>query len=104
MKYTTLKNSVLSPIRALFIAAICAFSFSAFAAPVDINTASAEQISESLAGVGPAKAQAIIAYRTANGPFLTADQLSEVKGIGPATVEKNRASILVSKPENKAKK
>lgn len=71
-------------------------SFSAFAAgPVNINTADAGTLSEALTGVGPAKAQAIVEYRQANGPFQSADQLAAVKGIGLATVEKNRDRIEV---------
>lgn len=80
-------------------------SFSAFAAgPVNINTADAAALAEALHGVGPAKAQAIVEHRKANGPFRSADQLVAVKGIGLATVEKNRDRIQVgnsgtSKPE-----
>lgn len=71
-------------------------SFSAFAAgPVNINTADAGALAEALTGVGPAKAQAIVEYRQANGPFQSADQLAAVRGIGLATVEKNRDRIEV---------
>ena len=70
---------------------------SAFAADkVNINTADAAAIAEALNGVGPAKAEAIVAHRKANGAFKSADQLAEVKGIGLATVEKNRDRIEVS--------
>ncbi|WP_432696339.1 ComEA family DNA-binding protein [Marinobacterium sp. YM272] len=65
----------------------------AIAAPVDINTASAEQIAAALNGVGPSKAAAIVAYRDQFGPFTSVDQLAEVSGIGPATVDKNRDQI-----------
>ncbi len=61
--------------------------------PVDINSASAETIAESLDGVGLSKAQAIVAYRDANGPFRHADELVNVKGIGLSTVDKNRDNI-----------
>ncbi len=78
-------------------------SFSAFAAgPVNINTADAASLAANLTGVGPAKAQAIVEHRQANGPFKSADQLAAVKGIGLATVEKNRDRIQVggaAKPE-----
>ena len=80
-------------------------SFSAFAAgPVNINTADATTLAANLNGVGAAKAQAIVEHRQANGPFKSADQLASVKGIGLATVEKNRDRIQVgnavaSKPE-----
>lgn len=65
--------------------------------PVNVNTATAEEIAAALKGVGPAKAEAIVAYREANGPFVSVDQLTEVKGIGAATVEKNRSQILIEK-------
>ena len=74
-----------------------ALSFTAFAAgPVDINTADATMLADSLTGIGPSKARAIVAFREANGPFQSADQLVSVKGIGLATVEKNRDQITVS--------
>ena len=65
------------------------------AAPVDINTASAKELDKAMEGVGSAKAQAIIQYRDANGPFKSVDDLSKVKGIGRATVDKNRANLNV---------
>jgi len=61
--------------------------------PVNINTASAEEIAEALDGVGLAKAQAIVRYREANGEFQHLDELVNVKGIGLATVDKNRGYI-----------
>ncbi len=60
---------------------------------VNVNTASAEQIAEGLIGVGPAKAQAIVAYREANGPFKDKAQLLNVKGIGEAILKQNEARI-----------
>ena len=50
---------------------------------VSINTASAEEL-DSLPGIGPALARAIVAYREDHGPFLGAQDLLEVPGIGPA--------------------
>jgi competence protein ComEA len=81
------------------------FSFTAFAAgPVNINTADATTLAAGLNGIGPSKAQAIVAYRDANGPFQSADQLASVKGIGLATVEKNRDRIEVgAATSNKSK-
>lgn len=67
---------------------------SAFAADtVDINSADAATLASVLDGVGESKAQAIVAYREANGPFQSIDQLAEVKGIGLKTLEKNRDRI-----------
>ena len=64
-------------------------------AAVNVNKADAAQIAEELKGIGLSKATAIVAYRTKNGPFKTVEQLTEVKGIGLKTVEKNRADILL---------
>jgi len=64
--------------------------------PVNVNTASAEEISQSLKGIGLSKAQAIVAYREAKGSFMHADELVNVKGIGIRTVDQNRGLILVS--------
>lgn len=62
---------------------------------VNINQADAEMLADLLVGVGPAKAEAIIAYRNENGPFASADDLVNVRGIGQATVERNRAIIEI---------
>lgn len=73
-----------------------ALSFSAFAAEtVNVNTADAATIAARLNGIGMAKAEAIVAYREAHGPFKSIDQLAEVKGVGLKTVEKNRAVLTL---------
>jgi competence protein ComEA len=61
---------------------------------ININQASAAQL-DTLPGIGATKAQAIIDYRTQNGPFLKVDDLEKVKGIGPATVEKLRPKVTI---------
>lgn len=73
--------------------------------PVNINTADANALAQALDGVGLAKAQAIIAWREANGDFDSADQLTSVKGIGQSLVDRNRESILVdgAKPAKKSR-
>jgi len=65
------------------------------AGPVNINTADAATLSRELKGVGAKRAQAIVDYRKAHGPFKSADELGLVKGIGPAAIAKNRADIRV---------
>ena len=61
---------------------------------VNINSAD-ETTLETLNGVGPALATAIIQYRTEHGPFTSVDQLDDVSGIGPATLEKLRPQVTV---------
>ena len=65
------------------------------AEPVNVNSASAEEISQNLKGIGLSKAQSIVAYREANGSFMHADELVNVKGIGIKTVDQNRGLILL---------
>ena len=68
---------------------------SAPTATVNINSADAATLSERLNGVGLTRAQEIIRYRESYGPFSSVEELADVKGIGPATVEKNRARIVL---------
>ena len=65
------------------------------AEPVDINTADAQSLSENLTGVGPVLAEAIVAYRLENGPFISAKDLLAVTGIGQKVVLGNPTTILV---------
>ncbi|MDG2525522.1 ComEA family DNA-binding protein [Stenotrophomonas sp. HITSZ_GD] len=64
-------------------------------AKVDINSASAEELDQVLVNVGPSKAKAIVEHREAHGPFKSAEDLAQVKGIGLSTVERNRDLIEV---------
>ena len=66
------------------------------ATPVNINQANAATIAKSLDGIGPSRAEAIVAWREAHGPFKKADDLHHVKGIGKATIERNRSAILLA--------
>ncbi|ATH82676.1 competence protein ComEA [Ectopseudomonas mendocina] len=63
---------------------------------VNLNTADAATLQKELAGIGATKAQAIVAYREEHGDFASVDELLEVKGIGPATLEKNRDKLSVN--------
>ena len=62
---------------------------------VNLNAADAETLRRDLFGIGAAKANAIIAYRESNGPFMAVDELLEVKGIGKALLEKNRGRLEI---------
>jgi competence protein ComEA len=64
-------------------------------ATVNINTADAGTLASLLKGVGNARAIEIVRHREAYGPFTSVDELAEVKGIGPSTLEDNRALITL---------
>lgn len=88
----------------LILLATGLLSFAAWAAePVNVNTASAEEISENLKGIGISKAQLIVSYRETHGTFAAVDELVNVKGIGIKTIDRNRGMIILS-GENVAKK
>jgi competence protein ComEA len=73
--------------------ALISLSFSAIAG-VNINTASQAEL-ESLNGIGPAKAKAIIDYRKKNGAFKTVNDLEKVNGIGQATLKNIRKEVSI---------
>ena len=62
---------------------------------VNINSASASELASSLKGVGFKTAQAIVAYRDANGAFQSLDALMMVKGVGSKTIKKNIQRITL---------
>lgn len=82
-------------ILCVFIALV---SIPAFAEQLDINSADAEQLAQTLKGVGPQKAVAIVKYRQENGPFRSIDDLTNVKGIGDKVVADNRTRIVANAP------
>ena len=88
------------PLSRFRLRLLLAFLVSVLAAPawaqpasVNVNTASAETIAQVLQGVGMSRAEAIVAYREANGDFADAYDLANVKGIGDRTVELNESRI-----------
>lgn len=62
--------------------------------PVNVNTATADDL-DSLPGVGPSTAAAILSYRDQHGPFASVDDLGEVRGIGPAKLDALRGLVTV---------
>ncbi|PTY37296.1 hypothetical protein BGP77_03480 [Saccharospirillum sp. MSK14-1] len=66
---------------------------------VDINNDDATKMADLLEGVGQSKAQAIVDYREENGAFIAPEDLLNVTGIGPATLEKNRDKIRIGTTE-----
>ena len=95
-------NPVFRPVRHKLSAVLGALmlmvlSHSALAmTPVNINQATAQEIAVGLTGIGAKKAEAIVAYREAYGPFTQVDELEKVKGVGSATLEKNKGRIILA--------
>lgn len=84
-------KSVLAPVLLSLLMAGSAFA----SEKVNINTADAATIERVMVNIGMSKAEAIVAYRKANGAFKSADELANVKGVGLKTVERNRDRIVV---------
>jgi competence protein ComEA len=61
---------------------------------INLNTATPAEL-ESLSGIGEVLAATIVEYRTENGPFAAVDDLLDVSGIGPATLEEIRDQVTV---------
>jgi competence protein ComEA len=79
-----------------FVSMLLLAAVQVHAGPVDINSADAAGLAAAIVGIGEKKAASIIAYREANGPFVRIEDLVLVKGIGPATIEKNRHNLTVA--------
>jgi competence protein ComEA len=62
---------------------------------VNINKADAQTLAATLKGVGESRATEIVRYREAYGPFASAEELTEVKGIGQSTLDMNRKLITL---------
>jgi competence protein ComEA len=65
-------------------------------AMINLNTADAATLQKELAGIGAAKAKAIVAFREQNGAFTSVEELLEVDGIGKALLDRNRARLAVN--------
>jgi competence protein ComEA len=64
-------------------------------AGVDLNAADAPTLARELIGIGESRARAIVEHRRRHGPFRSVDELALVRGIGPKTVERNRARLRI---------
>jgi competence protein ComEA len=92
MKNYKISVTVLVAVLAVMLTGISVYAGDA--AKVNINTASAEELTQ-LQGIGPKYAAKIIEYREKNGSFAAAEDIMKIPGIGPATFEKNKERIAV---------
>jgi len=83
----------LLPVLALALVSLLASSYAD--ALVNLNTATRDELI-ALPGIGPAKAQAILDYRTQHGGFKSVDELKDVKGIGARRFEKLKPELTVA--------
>jgi competence protein ComEA len=88
-----MKRSSLLTTLTLLLSLMSGFAF-AQSASININTADSTSLA-SLSGIGQSKAEAIVEYRKANGPFASTEELANVKGIGARTVEKNANRLTI---------
>ena len=91
---------VVNQLRACLVVAVALLSMQATsvmaAEVININQASAAMLAESLVGIGPVKAQAIVDYRNANGNFSALAELLSVPGIGESLFDKIKLDLSVS--------
>ncbi len=78
---------------ALLVAGLASIQFAY--ATVNLNTASQAEL-ETVKGIGPAKAKAIVEHRNKNGPFKSVDDLKEIKGFGDKMLSKMRPELTVA--------
>lgn len=80
---------------AVALIALVALAPPAWASSIDINSAGVAEL-DTLPGIGPAKAQAIVQFRTDNGAFQAIEEIQRVPGIGPATFANISGMISVA--------
>jgi competence protein ComEA len=104
-----LRRAIYPPIRqslAIGVFLLCAFNASATKkpplAPININTATSEQLQE-VPGIGPATAEKILQMRKSYGAFKSVDDLLSIKGIGKKRLDKMRKYLTVGKAAMPAK-
>lgn len=89
----------MSTLKALCMVGLLLSSLALAAADrINLNAANAETLAATIVGIGPAKAAAIVEFRSQHGPFKTVDDLLLVKGIGEATLTKNRERLTATSP------
>lgn len=95
------ENQMKKAIHYLF-GGVAALASSLLLAAVNLNTATVEEL-KTLPGIGPAKAAAIVEYRSQNGNFKSVDEVKKVKGIGEGVFNKLKDEATVAAPAKPAK-
>ncbi len=80
--------------KKLLVMLASVFAFSTAFAAVDLNTATQQDL-ETVKGIGPAKAKAIVEFRGKNGPFKSVDDLAKVPGFGAKSVASMKPDLAV---------
>lgn len=80
--------------KRLLLALAFALCSGSVLATINLNTATKDELI-ALPGIGPAKAQAILDYRSAHGPFKSVEEVKDVKGIGAKRFEKLKGELTV---------
>lgn len=91
---TATKRMMILLVALAVVMAFSAPSWAGDAGKINLNTATATEISQ-LKGIGMKYAERIVQYRDKNGPFKNVEDLLNVQGIGPKTLEKNKDRITV---------
>jgi competence protein ComEA len=78
-----------------YILLLCLVVLPVGAAPVNVNTANADEIASALYGIGPYKAEAIVRYRQEHGKFRSVQALKKVRGIGQGILDGNLDDIKI---------
>jgi len=85
----------------LLLALVLALCSGVALAAINLNTATKDEL-VALPGIGPAKAQAILDYRAAHGPFKSVEEVKDVKGIGAKRFEKLKGELTVAGASTKS--
>jgi competence protein ComEA len=92
-------EKIMKTFRKLLVTCLLCLLFGvAHADVIDINSADASVLAANISGIGPTRAEVIVAYRNVNGPFGSVGDLMLVKGIGGSTVDENRENLTARKP------
>jgi len=90
-----MNKAFLRPILSIVLAGLMSVAGNAYAmAPIDLNSATVQQL-EQIKGIGPTRANAIIAYRSQHKRFSKVAELVKVKGIGAKTLAKLKSQLTV---------